>query len=130
MRDDSWVRCPECQEFVQTPGEDRIRNPLFAAICPGCGLEFDWRVSGNDFLRGALFRWEEYVAPSEEWDHDHCAFCLQKFMQIDRPGIERFAYVTYTDVEEWWVCRACFEDFREEFGWQQVSGQSESDEKT
>jgi hypothetical protein len=38
-------------------------------------------------------------------------------METDCPGIERFGYVTNTAVEEWWVCRDCFDDFHEEFGW-------------
>jgi hypothetical protein len=119
MRDISWVSCPDCQESVQTPSEEQIRTPLFVATCPHCGLVFDWRLSwGQDFLRGAVFRWEEYLAPSEVWDHDHCAFCWQKFMEVDHPSIQRFGFVTATDVQEWWVCRDCFEDFREQFGWQ------------
>jgi hypothetical protein len=118
LRDASWIRCPDCQEFVETPGEDQIRTPFFVATCSHCGLEFDWRLSwGKDFIRDAVFRWEEYLAPSEAWDHDHCVFCTQRFMEVDCPGIERFGYVTDTEVEEWWVCRRCFDDLREEFGW-------------
>jgi hypothetical protein len=45
MRDDTWVRCPNCQEFVKTPGEDQISTPLFVATCPHCALEFDWRLA-------------------------------------------------------------------------------------
>ncbi|MCI0376788.1 MAG: hypothetical protein L0215_04210 [Gemmataceae bacterium] len=115
MRNLGWVCCPVCNEVVQKPGEDQIRTPFFVATCTHCGLVFDWRLSGGmDFLRGAVFRWEEYVAPSEVWDHDHCAFCGQKFMEVDDPGIHRFGYVCYSQVQEWWVCRDCFEDFREE----------------
>src|SRR5262245_40021772 len=96
MRDSGWVRCPDCEEFVPTPGESDGGAPLFAATCPHCGLEFDWRLSwGKEGrLRGAVFAWEEYSAPSEAWDHDHCAFCWQKFMEEDHPGVERFGYVT------------------------------------
>jgi hypothetical protein len=39
-------------------------------------------------------------------------------MEVDHPSIQRFGFVTATDVQEWWVCRDCFEDFREQFGWQ------------
>jgi hypothetical protein len=119
MRNTTWVRCPDCEEFVQVPGEDQISTPLFVASCPHCGLEFDWRLSyGEDFLRGATLAWEEYLAPSETWDHDHCAMCWQKFMEVDWPGVEHAGYVAYTPGEVWWICQRCFEDLHEEMGWQ------------
>src|SRR4051812_31183444 len=71
MCDNVWIRCPDCREFVKTPGEDQISTLLFAATCSHCGLEFDWRSTHcENFLRGAVFRWEEYLAPSQVWDHD------------------------------------------------------------
>jgi hypothetical protein len=120
MGESAWVRCPGCEEFVATAGEATPGPSPFGATCPHCGLDFDWRLGWGkgDFLRGAVFTWEDYTAPSESWDHDHCAFCWQKFMELDRPEVERSGYVTDTAVQEWWVCRRCFEDFREQFGWQ------------
>jgi hypothetical protein len=120
MSESGWVRCPQCEEFVPTPDEAGVGPARFVATCPRCRWAFDWRLGWgkDDFLRGAVFVWEEYSAPSEAWDHDHCAFCWQKFMEVDRPDVERFGYVTDTEVQEWWVCRGCFEDFRERFGWQ------------
>jgi hypothetical protein len=118
MRDGLWVRCPACREWVEAPGENRISTPLFVATCPGCGLEFDWRLAyGKDFLRGATLAWEEYLAPSEVWDHDHCVYCQQKLMEADLPGVERAGFVAYTPGETWWVCRQCFDDLGEEMGW-------------
>jgi hypothetical protein len=112
------VLCPDCEEVVEVPGEDRISTPLFVATCQHCGLEFDWRLSyGKDHLRGAALHWEEYTAPSEVWDHDHCAICSQKFMEEELPGIERAGYVTYKH-QPWWICRQCFEDLHEEMEWQ------------
>lgn len=119
MRDGGWVRCPDCKEFVEIPGEDQISTPLFVATCPHCGLEFDWRLSdGKDFLRGATLAWQEYIAPSEVWDHDHCALCWQKFMEDDLPGVEQAGYAAYTTGEVWWICQRCFDDLGEEMGWQ------------
>jgi hypothetical protein len=119
MRDAGWVRCPECDTIVETPGEERISAPLFVATCPDCGLEFDWRLSyGKDHLRGATLHWEQYLAPSETWDHDHCAMCWQKFMEDELPGVERTGYVTYTPTQACWICPQCFEDLHEEMGWQ------------
>src|SRR5262245_56494921 len=72
MRDTGWVRCPNCDEFVQTPDEDQIAIPLFFATCRHCGFEFDWRLTNQEHLRGALLHWEEYINPSELWwDHEH-----------------------------------------------------------
>lgn len=103
----------------EDPGEDEISTPLFVASCPHCGLEFDSRLYwGRAFLPGAVFQWEEYFAPSEVWDHDHCGLCGQKFMELDHPDIERCGYVTNANGQEWWVCDNCFEDFHEEYGWQ------------
>src|SRR4051812_23605234 len=119
MRNESWVRGPDCAGCVKTPGEDEITTHLFVATCPHCGLVFDWRLKwGGVFLPDAVFRWEEYIAPSAWWDHDHCAMCWQTFMEVDHPDIQRFGYVTNKNRQEWWVCRNCFEDFREESGWQ------------
>src|SRR5262249_20729812 len=117
MRDTSWQRCPQCDEFVQAPDEDQIQTPLFVATCKHCGLEFDWRLSDKDYLRGATLHWEDYMAPSETWDHDHCAMCWQKFMEAELPGVEQAGYVTYTSEQQWWICRRCFEDLGEEMGW-------------
>src|SRR5262245_9262078 len=118
MREGGWVRCPDCDEFVEVPGEDRISTPLFVATCLNCGLEFDWRLSHKDYLQGAILHWEEYMAPSAVWDHDHCEMCWQKFMEEDLPGVEHAGYVTYTPGEVCWVCQQCFEDLAEEMGWQ------------
>jgi hypothetical protein len=118
MRNDLWLRCPNCDEFVVAPGENQISTPLFVATCPHCGLEFDWRLSNKDFLRGAMLHWEEYWAPSEIWDHDHCAMCWQTFMEEDYPDVEHAGYVTYTPEEKWWICQRCFEELGEEMDWQ------------
>jgi hypothetical protein len=117
MRDRGWVRCPDCGEAVEVPGEDQISKPLFVAMCQCCGLEFDWRLSNQDFLREATLHWGEYLAPSESWNHDHCAMCWQKFMEADLPGVQHAGYVTYTEDDVWWICTQCVEDLREEMGW-------------
>jgi len=100
------------------PGEEQISTPLFVATCQSCGLQFDWRLSNKDFLHETTFHWEEYMAPSETWDHDHCAMCWQTFMEAELPGVQQAGYVGYTEEEVWWICQQCFEDLREEMGWQ------------
>ena len=119
MRRAGGVRCPQCQGVVEIPGEGRISTPLFVATCTHCGLEFDWRLSyGKDFLRGAALAWQGYLAPGEGvWSYDLCSLCWQTFMEEPSPGVEQAGYVTFEYDQAWWVCRHCFEDFREEMGW-------------
>lgn len=35
------------------------------------------------WLQGAILVWKPYPKWSLEWDHDHCAFCSEKFMNGD-----------------------------------------------
>jgi hypothetical protein len=117
MRNDRWIRCPDCGECVKTPDENQLSTPYFVATCAGCGLEFDWRLAQHDFLRGATVSWESYIPRSEVWDHEHCSFCRQTFMEVAAPNVHTEGYVTFLFDDEWWICEGCFEDFREEFGW-------------
>jgi len=72
----------------------------------------DWRFFGQDrYLRGATVTWVEYPAPTCASDHDHCAFCFEKFM-LGQPDTLTAGYVT-TDGH--WICKPCFEDFKQEF---------------
>ena len=43
--------------------------------------------------------------------HEHCEFCWEKAMT----NIECEFYCT-KDMR-WWVCKDCFEDFKDKFGW-------------
>ena len=43
-------------------------------------------------------------------------------MRRELPGVKQAGYVSYTAGEAWWVCRQCFEDLREEMGWQGGEG--------
>src|SRR5262249_10243068 len=118
MIETSWIRCPKCDTVMSMAFEKEAKASSFVVICPNCNNGFDWRLRfGGDFLRGATFRWQEYRAPSEVWDHDHCVLCLQTLTEIDLPGIERAGYVTTTSKEDWWVCRRCFEELGRGLGW-------------
>ncbi|MBE5811505.1 MAG: hypothetical protein E7318_11320 [Clostridiales bacterium] len=46
-------------------------------------------------------------------DHDHCAFCWDKFAEYN--GCLQEGYCT--EAGNNWICEACFNDFRERFGW-------------
>jgi hypothetical protein len=60
------------------------------------------------------------------WDHDHCDFCWATFMASeaarDDPEILGAGYtVAGPERSTFWICRTCFDDFRERFGWSVVS---------
>ena len=48
-------------------------------------------------------------------DHDHCEFCWAKFMVEDYPDVLHEGYSTLDEYR--WVCKGCFEDFKESFQW-------------
>ena len=52
-------------------------------------------------------------AANDDNDHDHCAFCWEKFAAYE--GCLQVGYCT--EDEEDWICEICFNDFRERFGW-------------
>ena len=42
----------------------------------------DWRLlNQQEYLMNAKLKKAEYKMPSEKWDHDHCAFCWDKFSE-------------------------------------------------
>jgi hypothetical protein len=77
----------------------------------------DWRLSFlGRYMEGATFFRAAYTQPSKEWDHDHCMGCWAKFAEPGYP--EQVLHEGYnTDDGPWWLCEACFQDFRERFGW-------------
>jgi len=76
----------------------------------------DWRLGGQErYLTGVTLRWQEYHAPSANWDHDHCAFCWAKFMDSPEPNVQRTGYATPD--HKHWICPQCFADFRDRFAW-------------
>lgn len=46
-------------------------------------------------------------------DHDHCAFCWDKFAEFD--GCLHIGYST--ENRFYWICETCFADFKEMFQW-------------
>ncbi len=78
----------------------------------------DWRLlNQEDYLSGVKLQWKEYRRYSETWDHDHCAFCWDKFAEADHiPEALHSGYATEDDY--YWICKACFDDFRDRFKWE------------
>lgn len=76
----------------------------------------DWRLTDQArYLHGVTLRWRSYRPASAAWDHDHCEFCSQRFMDADHPEVHREGYVT--EDNQHWVCKRCCDDFRRLFRW-------------
>ena len=77
----------------------------------------DWRVLGQEaYLQGAVLRWSKWRPYREGWDHDHCEFCsghLSDHILDDDPETQLEGYVTEDNYR--WICRGCFEDFKDRF---------------
>lgn len=79
----------------------------------------DWRLQGQEkYLQGALLFRQAYRRFREDWDHDHCEFCGQKFSE--RSGDLNVGYATRDCYR--WICEDCFRDFRERFQWTASEG--------
>ncbi len=75
-------------------------------------IKNDWRLNGQEeYLKGALLHFSKYESNT---DHDHCEFCLDKFSN-SIPGSLTEGYATSDKYR--WICRTCFEDFKEYFKW-------------
>ena len=70
-----------------------------------------------DHMRGVKLFLLPYKAKSTKWDHDHCEFCWQKFTE-DRPDTAHEGFTT--EDRYYWVCRECFELFKDEYRWKTV----------
>jgi hypothetical protein len=102
----------------------------------------DWRRRGQEkHLRGARLAWRRYQAMSAQWEHEHCEFCWAKFLDANYSPAHRVLLESdpevlaggYTEAPggtqpagEHWICKPCFEDFREEFEWELVPSDPEA----
>ena len=79
----------------------------------------DWRLQGQErYLKGVKLTFKNYQQYSPNWDHDHCSFCWATFSEYE--GDLHEGYCTLDHYH--WVCSECFEDFKDMFCWQVVSG--------
>lgn len=79
----------------------------------------DWRLNfGKEPSFYGKYRWslKKWTKTSPHWDHDHCEFCWQKISDIDNPDIQPEGWAD--DEEKFWVCKSCFEDFKEMYQWE------------
>ncbi len=78
----------------------------------------DWRLQGQEkFLMRAAFAKRQYQKYRDDWDHDHCEFCSEKFSE--GPKDLHVGYATQDNLH--WVCEGCFEDFKQHFQWRELS---------
>lgn len=94
----------------------------------------DWRRRGQEqYLTGAQLTWKHYRSLTAEWEHEHCEFCWHKFLDpsyspAHRQALEKepdkHSAAGYTNLADesraagkWWICKQCFDDFKEEFEW-------------
>ncbi len=72
----------------------------------------DWRLlNQKEYLMNAVLKKADYTKPSEKWDHDHCAFCWDKFGE-NADDLKQ-GYCTID--QKFWICKECFDDFKETF---------------
>ena len=87
-------------------------------------MNSDWRLTNQmEYLQGVKLYWREYSRWSESWDHDYCVFCFSKFMVQDLPDVLHEGYST--EEQYHWICKGCFEDFKEQFQWDVVVDRDE-----
>lgn len=74
----------------------------------------DWRLNGQEVsLQGVTLVYQPWKPANPQNDHDHCAFCWEKFADYD--GCLHAGYSTENRDE--WICEACFNDFKDRFQW-------------
>jgi hypothetical protein len=87
----------------------------------------DWRITNQaNYLTGAVFEKRIWHTKHPHWDHDHCEFCAEKFSE--RQDDLHEGYCTLDGKH--WVCPACFEDFKDMFGFRVEQQLSIDDEET
>lgn len=74
------------------------------------------RMGQEKYLKGAKIRYVPLYEPfSEQWEHEHCCFCT---LRISRNKSDAHSGYCSTDEKQtFWICEACFEDFKDEFQW-------------
>lgn len=94
-------------------GDETNRKAITSGREP---METDWRLRGQEkYLQGKTLFWKAWSQSRPNWDHDHCEFCWARFCD---DGCGNGLAHGYTDETEYrWICKPCFDDFRERFAW-------------
>jgi len=79
----------------------------------------DWRLTiQGEYLTNARVVLKKFEVVRPDWDHEHCCFCWDKFSEYD--GDLHEGYCTLDGKH--WICKECFNDFKEMFGMTVVGG--------
>lgn len=87
----------------------------------------DWRILNYDgHLNNKTFTYAEFKSTAKN-DHEHCEFCWKKITDLDIPNEEcdRDGYYILNENTNQtnWICKKCFEDFKDRFNFKQVSAE-------
>ena len=76
----------------------------------------DWRLTNQEkYLKGTTLHLRTYSKYNEDWDHDHCEFCMKKITETGKKAEIHKGYATEDNYR--WICIDCFNDFKEMFEW-------------
>ena len=76
----------------------------------------DYRLTNQEkYLKGITLERNKYKRYRDGWDHDHCEFCRGKFSKSLNETELSEEYATEDNYR--WVCKQCFEDCKDLFGW-------------
>lgn len=83
----------------------------------------DMRLAGQErYLKDKTLFFQKWIPHNEEWEHDHCEFCWEKFSDAADSLQEGYT----TEDRYYWICSECFEDFKESFGWKITKAESDT----
>lgn len=77
----------------------------------------DWRLfHQKDYLMNKELVKSKYTKLSKKWDHDHCAFCWDKFSENEGDLTQGYCTID----RKYWICEECFNDFKEMFSFKVI----------
>jgi len=79
-------------------------------------MKRDWRLEiYSGFLNNKTFEFRKYRPVETNNDHDHCELCFKRFSYtVDNDLKEGYAYYNELTNQTNWICKKCFNDFKEE----------------
>lgn len=76
--------------------------------------ENDWRLMNQEIYLKDKNLFHINYNQKENHDHDHCVFCMEKFISE-----KQIRYCT--EDYYYWICENCFEDFKTMFNWKIIN---------
>lgn len=71
----------------------------------------DWRLTNQmNYLYKKVLKKQPFKVYKEGWEHEHCEFCSAR--------IDKNTPVAYSSDNNYhWICKKCYEDFKDMFEW-------------